>query len=1179
MISKMRSAVTWLFIALLLTTKAYAANGIADRMNPVFDRLNMREGLSHSAVVSVTQDRFGFIWVGTNEGLNRYDGDSFRHFFHNAGDPTSLSHDFVYTIVETIDQDLLIGTDRGLSRYDPTTESFERIYLSADGELGQAAENQVKTIFEDRDNQLWVGTGVGAAVIENGKVLRRFHHDPSDPRSIGPGGVRAIVQDADGVLWFGTEGGGLSRYIKEKGVFERYLQSYEPNSIPDNSIRDLMIDTRGVLWIATFNGGVASMDTASGEVTRQDIGDAEADPTILRTRRLYEDSSSRIWIGSDAGVFLRDPETGAFSNYAHIDTDPGSLSDNLVTDVFEDRSGVLWFGTYNGLSKWNSRAPSFALYRVDKNTNGSLAGDSITAFTETNDSIFIGSMTGLTRYDKRTQRFDQPDYELADSRVMALNSDDEGNLWIGTMTGGVTVERADGEIVRFSAVSFDADSLASNQVSSMLTDTASRVWVGMYGAGVDMYLGDGRFEHYGREKLADVRVTALRQDESGNIWVATNGGGVSIIDPETQMVTALRSAPNDPATIGSDNLVALTNSGDGMWIGARDGGLSFYDYASGEVRRIGKEEGLSSVAAYGVLVDEQRRAWVSGGKGISVVDGDKVVEGYDKSHGLQADDFNSGASFKTRDGVFLFGGNEGFNAFNPDRVQGVATEPRIEITGFKKLNEPVLFDRPIGEVDAISLEHSDYVIELNYGAMEFAAPFRNQYKYMLEGFDPDWVDAGNNRSVTYTNLDAGLYVFRVLGTNSDGVWAKREASVSILVSPAWYATWWATSIYIVVVGALVVVAYRVNIRRQARRAEDRYRNRLAKYINSLEQASDCIAIADADGKVEYANEAFQEIYQRGVVGDDLWGVIFQNHEEARYAQDKLSRHTEYHGEVAYSMEDGGRQTHEISVAFGDNDDESTIVVIARNVTERKATQEQLQRYSNHLETLVQNRTAELQQEVEKSMEQQEALSQSLSEKELLLKEVHHRVKNNMQVISSLLSIQSNSTQDDKLASLLEESQQRIKSMALIHENLYQSADLLKIDFDDYIKTLGNSLCRSYSTPAGSAFLQADVENVELDLDKAVPVGLVINELVSNSLKHAFTEQQESAQIDVGFRQSECGTYVLTVGDNGKGLPDSFDVEKPTSMGMEIVTILSQQLNGSIRAYNEGGARFEIQFTG
>jgi len=1172
-----RSAVS---AALLFVTTSAFSSTIADKVDPVFDHLSMRQGLSHSAVVSITQDRLGFVWVGTNEGLNRYDGHRFVRYFHDPDDPSTISHDFIYVVRELSDGSLLIGTDRGLNQYDQSSDSFTMINIDVEDRESSGSHNQVKAIYEDDRGRLWIGTGEGVVLIE-GDERRHFHHDPLDPRSISPGPVRAIAQTEGGELWFGTEGGGLARLDSELTSFSRYYSGVEPESLPDNTVRDLEIDGYGRLWISTFNGGVVILDPETNEMARPDATSLNGNPKALRSRALFRDSENRIWIGTDAGVFMADPTLLTQKQYSHVDSDPGSLSDNLVTDVYEDSSGVLWFATYNGISKWNTKAPNFSLYRVDKTTNGGLVGDSITAFTETDSRIYVGTMQGLTVYEKAKDLYAPSSIEMDDSRVMALNVDKEGALWIGTMTGGLTVMSSDGTQRIYQTKSADPGSLASNQVSSITTDSQNRTWIGMYGAGVDLHTNEGRFIHFGIDKIPDLKVIALEEDYRGRIWVGTNGGGVAVIDVERDSIVELRHRIGVSDSLSSDNVVALTSSATGMWIGTRDAGLNFFSYETSKISRISKAQGLASVAAYGIQIDDEGKAWVSGGKGISVIKDLQVIASYDKTHGLQADDFNSGASFKTSDGTMLFGGNEGFNAFDPSKIAPDDTPPKIAITGFKKLNEPVLFSQHIDEAGKLEIEHSDYVIEFAYGAMDYAAPHRNQYKYMLRGFDPDWVDAGNTRNVTYTNLDPGTYQFKVQGTNHDGVWSPEIAEVSLIVKPPLWLTWWAYALYALAFCLATYYAFVLNSNRLKRVAEKRYNERLQLYIESLEEASDSILIADAAGTLLYANNTIAEGLKKPsseVIGSSIWDVLFDDAADVEVARESLVRSNRYHGEISFGSPDDNPVTHEVTIAAvrQASRNELAYVGISRDVTERKVAETQLEAYRKNLEELVEERTERLVEEIAENKATQASLAESLQEKELLIKEVHHRVKNNMQVISSLLSIQAEGVGDDRYVSLLNESQQRIKSMALIHETLYQSKDLLKIDFQEYIDSLATSLSRSYIVPGVEVMVSVKVEDVELDLDTAVPCGLIINEVVSNALKHAFEGKDGPGLIDISF-VSDDHRFYLKIADNGRGLPEDFDCRNHTSMGMEIVTILTSQLEGNLKSSNDEGAVFEIDF--
>lgn len=1157
-----------------------SASDLASRLNLKFDRINTREGLSQTTANAIMQDSFGMMWIATSEGLNRYDGKAFEQFYSLPSDPSSLSHDYVSEVIEDAQGNLWVATDGGLNLFNRVAATFQLVDFEMRDRGNDPGESAIRSLFLDKDEALWIGTERGLVKQNKDKSFTHYRHDPLNPRTIGDGAVRAIVQDRQGDLWIGSEASGLSRLDTDTGQIERFQGGLGESGLSDNSIRDLMIGPDGILFVATFNGGLWQVDTQTLKFQRTPLVSASGNP-VVRTRSLLADREGRIWVGSDEGVFLIDPIAETVSNFSHQPTDVASLSNNIVLDLVEDRGGVVWVATYDGISKWDSAAPAFSLYRVDKNTNRALAGDSITSFAEDSNTLWIGSFEGVSAYDKPLNRFRSvPEIQLSDSRVMTLatSNDETVTLWVGTMSGGLTAFSEGGQ-QQFMTTA-DPRSIASNQVSKVLVDSKGRVWVGLYGTGVDLYRGDGAFDHYPRPgaELLDLRVTDIAESEDGKIWIASNGGGLAVLDPDKDTTTILKSDPTNDATIASDNLVSITQGAAGMWAGARDAGVSVVNPKTMEARRISKQDGLSSVAAYGVLEDDTGNIWVSGGKGLSVIGASGVLDVYDESDGLQANDFNSGAYYKMKDGTFLYGGNSGFNAFDPSKIHRSKYNPPVSLTGFKKLNTAVMFDKPIGKLGEIEVYHDDYVIEFEYGAMDYSSPLRNEYEYLLEGFDPDWVSAGNDRSVAYTNLDPGSYTFRVRATNGDGIWSSDQLEVELNVLPPWFQTWWAYLGYLILAVLVLTGIYRLNAQRMARIAEDSHRARLEKYIQTLEQATDAIAIASEEGVIEYQNALFLALFKTpeldSGVGSQLLETLFDSAEERAEVESRVVESGRFSTEVVRRL--AVDKFYEISVARTEYQGVVTLIAIARDITQRKETERQLEHYSRNLETQVIERTSKLEEEVSKSLLQQQALTNSLAEKELLIKEVHHRVKNNMQVISSLLSIQAEGVDDEVYSSLLKESQQRIKSMTLIHETLYQSKDLLNIDFQDYIELLTNSLSRSYVVPGVSVFVDVNVENVVLDLGTAVPCGLIINELVSNSLKHAFHDKEETGIIDIDFVTTD-SSFDLRISDNGSGLPPDFDLGQNTSMGLEIVTILTDQLEGSLSAHNDDGAVFQISF--
>ncbi len=1174
---------------LSVANKPSRKNKLAEQRNVIFDRIGTADGLSQGGVVTITQDNRGFIWIGTQEGLNRFDGYDFQTYYHMEDDDESLSHDSVWSLLADSQGRLWVGTDAGLNLFNEAHRSFTLFDLKAGDEGNRSA---VYALLEDSDGNVWIGTSLGLSRLSTDGHLTSFRHDITDGNSLGKGRVRAIFQASDGTLWVGTERGGLNKLDPQTGRAIHF--AHDPNveqSLSDNYVRKITEDNHGRLWIATFNGGISIYDPANKswekiKSNRDDMNGLSSN----RVRTLFKDQSGDMWIGTDRGLNLWRPATNDFIRYVVDQTNSRSISDNTVLSIFQDQGGVIWVGTFNGINKWNANIETFPHFKQQSTNPTGLTSSSISSFSETDSGdIWIGTFAGLNRWNAargKLEAISSKQLGLTDNRVMSLlvNGDE---LWAGTMAGGVNVVKNDKVVRTYTTSASDANSISSNAVSRIYKDTKGRIWLTTYGGGVNRYLGDGRFKRYPDVTnpygaFNDLRALDVLEAADGTLWIATDGGGVTVLDPDSGDTLSFVHVPEDKNSLSSDNVISLLRTGDTIWVGTRDRGMNRFDAATGKFKRYSKGKGLASDAVYGMLEDREGRIWISGGKGLSVLDpATGAFQQYDSTHGLQSDDFNSGAYLKLSDGSFIFGGNNGFNAFDPGRFRRNHYVPPVRLTSFSKFNKPFELPAPIYRTDLIELDYTDFVIGFGFSALDYTAPEKNKFKYMLEGFDPDWVDSDGGRQATYTNLDAGKYVFRVKGSNNDGVWNDAGAEVTLIVSPPIWATWWAYLLYFAALITLIFQLLQTYTRRQQRESEKRYSERLQLYIESLEEATDCVLIADNQGKLLYANNATRSILGQTpaeAVGRSLVSVVFEIEEDAEKALAALEEHGRYHGEVTYITEGGETLTTEVTIAAVRELSEhgSAYVSISRDITMRKKTEAELENHRRNLEFLVAERTSALEREIAENKATQRDLANSLEEKELLLKEVHHRVKNNMQVISSLLNIQAETVGNEEFSNLLGESQQRIKSMSLIHENLYQSDNLLEIDFEDYIKMLANSLCRFYSIPGVSILLDVQVDDVSLDLETAVPCGLIINEIISNSLKHAYKGREGTGTISVAFKKTDC-SYVLEIRDDGIGLPEDFRLSNASTMGMEIVSILTQQLDGKIRILGSKGAAFEIKF--
>ncbi len=1180
------------FVLLVSAERTLAIDAFLSQRSVVFSHLATEDGLSQNGVTAFAQDANGLIWIGTQEGLNLFDGYEFRSFYHDINDPTSLSHDQIWTLLVDRSGTLWVGTDEGLDRFDPLTQTFSPFEGLLPATQGISRNLTVYALAETGDGSIWVGTNLGMARIGTDSAIEWYFFDLTRQDSIGGGSVRAIYADEADTLWVGTELGGLSVFDTKGRLRARHQHDpLNPQSISENHVRSITSDRDGRIWVGTNSQGLSIFDPRDGR-WRHEQADRGSDSGFSgdRIRTLLRDQQGNIWVGFDGGLALWQQATGRFQTFAPDLSNPRSLRDETILELFQDTGGVVWVGTFNGISHFNANVEKFPLLKVEAQTAQGLTQPSISSFAEdASGNLWVGTFEGLGlwRPDDKGADFVAPqDIGLSGRRVMALGAF-EDEVWAGTMVGGLNVIR-NGQVKSIYRYRADLpDSISANAVSKIYEDGAGRRWVTTYGAGVNLYLGEGKFQRFPDmtrpdAAFSDLRALDIVEIEPNRLWIATDGGGITVLDAITGRTDALRHDPLEPNSLSSDNIVTLLRDDQGVWVGTRDRGLDYYDFASGQFKNFSKSKGLASDAVFGLLQDSKGRIWISGGKGLSALDPEtELIVAFDASHGLQNTDFNSGAFLALEEGLFVFGGNSGFNVFDPIAIQTKNSYlPPIVLTQISKFNRPTHYTESIARMDRLVLEHGDSVVGFEFSAMDFTQPEKNQFRYRMVGFDDDWVDALGDRQATYTNLDPGDYRFEVMGSNNDGVWNPEARALNIRINPPLWQTWWAYSLYVAAFCLALFLLLQNNTRRQRFAAEKRYSERLQLYVESLEQATDCILIADGSGKVLFANHAIRGLFGLAAdvaVGRSIVSVVFTSERQAQIAQNAIDAGERFVDEIDQA---DAHQGPAIEVTMARVNDsmlsEAATVAIARDITRRKATEAELEDYRRNLESLVEERSRALQREMNEHKQARGDLAESLREKELLLKEVHHRVKNNMQVISSLLSLQSYKEQDQGLGTLLNESQQRIKSMALIHEGLYRSDNLLDIQFESYVRNLATDLCRFYSVEDIDIQLVVEVQDVRLGLDSAVPCGLIINELVTNCLKHGFVGQQGVGQVRITFRE-DGRMASLEVADTGQGLPDDFSAQESGSMGMEIVSILTEQLDGTLKYRNEGGAVFTISF--
>ena len=821
-----------LFILMILSLPGFAQNS-----NLKFKALSLDEGLSQSTVYAILQDSLGFLWVGTQDGLNKYDGYEFTVYRHDPQDLYSLSHNEIFTLHEDSSGTLWIGTGGGLNRFDREQDQFIR-YQSDMGKPNHLSNNTVWSIHEDNSGLLWIGTNGGGLnqFDPQQETFVHYQHDPKNPQSLSDDAVWPIYQDKTGILWIGTDGGGLNRFDPQQQVFTHYL----PNAqVPDdfsNYITSIYEDKTGILWIGTING-LHKFDRFVGSFVSY-FPDPQ-NPNSLSYRAVWaicEDSLGRLWVGTDGGGLNQfDRESETFVHYQHDPQNATSLNNDVIFSLYPDRAGTIWVGTGGGgLNQFNPRLKKFEhYYHEPKNPNSLNYNDILSIYEDREGILWVGTEGGgLNQFDQKRQTVTHylPDPEnpnsLSHDEVQSIYEDKKRVLWIGTYGGGLNrFNREQNQFVSYQNDPNDSHSLGNDYVMSIYEDKTGILWIGTR-EGLDQFDRDSnQFVHYTHNpneanSLSDNAISAIYEDSSGMLWIGTEGEGVNKFDRESNQFVHYQHAPQNLSSLSHNDISAIhEDKNGGLWIGTFGGGLNKFDRATETFTHYRKKQGLANDTVYGILEDNQGNLWLSTNKGLSKFNlKTEQFRHYDVADGLQSNEFNT-AHHKSRRGELFFGGINGFNAFYPEQVKDNPYRPPLVMTDFKIFNQSVPIDahsplqQHINLTKEITLSYKQSFFVFEFAALNFVQPEKNQYAYQLEGFDHDWNQVGTLRHAHYTNVPHGEYTFRVKGSNNDNVWNEQGATIKIIIPPPPWKTWWAYTLYVLTILAIIVSYIRAQQRK------------------------------------------------------------------------------------------------------------------------------------------------------------------------------------------------------------------------------------------------------------------------------------------------------------------------------------------------------------------------------
>lgn len=796
-----------LVLATLVAAGAAGVSAAGATVEPpsAFRHVSLEQGLSQAAVRALLQDSRGFLWVATEDGLNRYDGYDFAVFRNDPLDPESIPDNGQLCFAEGKGSVLWIGTvDRGIARLDLKTLRFRR-YQPEPQRPGGLPAGTVNAVLEDRLGTLWAGVaGAGLVRLAPGaSSFQSFRPDPADPKSFPAANVLALAEDPSGAIWAGTAGQGLVKVDPADGrVLARYDRDPAAPSAPANAVvTNLLVARDGTVWLSA--GALVRFDprTETATVYRHDPADPASFPS-QQARGLTEDPAGRIWIATETGIVRLDPATGSFAAFRNRGEEPSSLPSNRVTTLLVDRSGLLWAGLDgSGLAVLDLEGSPFRTFRHQPGRPDGITAPIVRAVHEARDgTLWLGlSGGGLNALDPRTGRVrafraGPPPHGLSIDDVWNVTVDERGVAWVATLGGGLNrVDPRDGAVRVYRAA--DGRGLSSDAMRVVVEGRDGALWIGTAGGGLCRFDPKAESGACFRNDPADATslsgnvVRAVHEGPTGTLWAGTDRG-INRLDRATGRFTRFLDDPSSPDTAGIARVYGLLEAPDGIVWAGTPRGLVRLDPRTGGVRRFRQADGLPNESVYSVLPAGDGSVWASTNRGLVRVtpsaDGRSAsFRAFDARDGLQSDEFNGGAFHRGPTGTLWFGGILGVTGVTPSDVRDDPFAPPVALLSFSKLGKKVPPSAWLPS-DSVVLGPREGFFSVSFAALAFRGAAKNRYAWKLEGLDEDWVDGGTRRRADYTSVPPGEYLFRVKAANKDGVWNEEGARLRIVVRPPWW---------------------------------------------------------------------------------------------------------------------------------------------------------------------------------------------------------------------------------------------------------------------------------------------------------------------------------------------------------------------------------------------------------
>jgi len=876
----------------LLIYPAIASAQISDSR---FRHISTEQGLSNTTINCIFKDSRGFMWFGTRNGLNRYDGMKITVYKNEPVNKYSLGNNFINCIYEDANHLLWIGTPYGLNSFNPETNRFNQYDL----------KKAITSLTGFNDSSICIATqadGIYQLNLQTGK-FNNFRHQDKDQQSLNCDSVNCLYRDAEGKLFVGTQNG-LSVYDDSKKTFKPYtIIGLAKNS----HVVSLNGDRKGNLWLGINEQGLGVINAKTQQFNlfahRDDDAASLSGNLILQ---VMCDAKDRIWVGTiNQGLNLYDPEHNTFIKYFPKAESPGSLSNTTASAVYVDAQGNLWVGTHRGgINLSLAIADNFKLFKEGIKENTLSYNDVKTFYEDTKGRVWIGTDGGgLNLFNREAGTFNRfkniPGNvnSLSSDAIQTIAQDAQGNLWVGTWGSGLNVlDPNTGRVKRFRANAADKGAISSDYLQRLFLDSRGNFWAATYYGGLNLW--DAKTQRFQRilkdpdgiTSFTGNNVVSIGEDRDGHVWFGTDDGGLNCYD----LATRRFSHYFDHTKTKTDSRVIFTDSKGRVWIGMA--GLYLFDAKQHSFKLFTKKYNLGTEYIKGIAEDSHHRLWVSTSNGLAKLDPEtgagKLYTTYD---GLQDMEFEANAYLKARDGQLFFGGIKGFNAFYPEDIKINTFAPPVFITDLQLFNKSIkpgagdsILKKDISFTKSITLNYDQSDITFSFIALNYIINRNNQYEYRLDGLNNNWVKAGTERKAVYTNLSPGTYTFQVRAANNDGVWNTKGASISITIKPPFWVTWWFRTLMVLLVLLLInrVYAYRVGL---IKKQNERLERLVAERTHELQDANEELQAQSEElrtqsEELQTQSEHLQELNQELNIQQEQEQLARQEAEKANQAK-------------------------------------------------------------------------------------------------------------------------------------------------------------------------------------------------------------------------------------------------------------------------------------------------------